>query len=85
MGDDVPKRSAYPRIDLDTVRETLSYMRDDMATTPDLARVSQALSRAIDEIAALGHRAPDPAQRQPGDAKVVPFGRMQFVPWLARN
>lgn len=41
-------------IDLDTVRETLSYMHDDMRSVPGLERVAAALGRAIEEIEATG-------------------------------
>lgn len=39
-----------PRIDLQTVRETLCYIRDDVATEPGLANVASALVRVIREI-----------------------------------
>lgn len=85
MSNEIAKPSGHPRIDLETVRETLAYIRDDMATMPEFANVKQALTKAIDEIARLtrDEAAAQPAQ-QP-DARIIPFTRMNFVPWTARN
>lgn len=44
------------RIDLETVRETLTYFRDDMATASEYARVAAALRTAISEIDAVLER-----------------------------
>lgn len=49
----ISRKTVQPAsIDLDTVRETLSYMHDDMRDAPGLERVAAALGRAIDEIEA---------------------------------
>lgn len=38
-----------PQIDLSTMRETLLYMHDDMARTPGLEKLRDALAAAIKE------------------------------------
>ncbi len=43
----------HPDLDLDSVRETLLYMRDDMAGVPGLERAAAALDVAIGEIDGL--------------------------------
>lgn len=49
-----------PLVDLDTVRETLVYMRDDMRRDPATAGVARALDEALTEIALLDSGAPLP-------------------------
>lgn len=61
--------SAVPMIDLDTVRETLLYMKDDLRRDPALARAADALDTAIQEIDKAG----------PGADRV-----MRVVPRMAR-
>lgn len=39
-----------PALDLDTVRETISYMRDDASRTPGYQRLTSALDAVLDEI-----------------------------------
>ena len=39
-----------PRIDLETVRETLEYIRSDVAYDRDLEHVSTALAEAISQV-----------------------------------
>lgn len=82
MASELEVRSAPPRIDLTTVRDTLRYMRDDMASLPELARIEQALSNAIDEISAV-ERFQIRAQT-PNCSTIVPLARMNFVPWRPR-
>ncbi|KUO63917.1 MAG: hypothetical protein APF80_06970 [Alphaproteobacteria bacterium BRH_c36] len=61
------------RIDLQTVRETLSYIRDDVAADPALANVASALSRAITEIDSADSRKNLPRHaRAPFDARFFP-------------
>jgi hypothetical protein len=43
----------HPDLDLDSVRETLLYMRDDLVGVPGLERAAAALDVAIGEIAGL--------------------------------
>ncbi len=44
------KRVQRPTLDLHTVFETLSYMRDDLARDPDLKKVAEALDLTLTEI-----------------------------------
>jgi len=69
--------TAEPRIDLETVRETLAYMHADMRNSERLAKVHEALGRVLDEIAAVEHaRTIDPP------SNVVDLaGWPQFVRW----
>jgi hypothetical protein len=76
---------ASSRIDLETVCETLRYIRSDMAKDPELAEVCQALSEAI---VAVG-KARTPVERLPTSAEVAGHGEgnvvrlpiMRFEPW----
>ena len=81
MSRDDKRRTNEPRIDLDTVRETLAYMHHDMQRSRRLARVSDALAVVLAEIAAVEAHA---AAEQPADAsRVVAFPalRPRFVAW----
>jgi len=70
-----------PRIDLDTVRETLTYLQSDMRSSPSLAHVSDALAQVIKEIAAIANRRP--REMQDASSNVLPLAafRPNFVPW----
>jgi hypothetical protein len=70
--------SARPRIDLETVRETLSYMQDDMRRSPDLARVCRALEDALREIDAV-RSSPRPGAIPAARGARIP--RLDLVPW----
>ncbi len=77
-------KGAEPRIDLETVRETLQYMQADMRNSARLAGVSEALGRVLAEIDAVaGHAKTEPARSNPDS--VVPFRAYhpKFVPWSA--
>lgn len=50
-----PKRNR-PLIDLGTVRETLSYIRDDFERVPALERAAEVLSLALAEVEAAERR-----------------------------
>lgn len=86
----------HPLIDLETVRETLAYMHDDMTGVTGLAKIRDALAHAMAEIEA--HEAardkqhastsPPPGMSQPecdrqNTAEVVAFTsfRPRFVAW----
>lgn len=61
------KHSPSPRsrrIDLETVRETMVYIRDDVAAEPELSEVADALEQAICALdtANLGGKAAKPTQ-----------------------
>lgn len=53
-------RANGPLIDLETVRETLLYMRDDMRRDPATSGVARALDEAINEIARIEMDEPTP-------------------------
>ena len=45
-----------PLIDLETVRDTLAYMHDDLKRVAGMERAAKALAEAIDEIAVADSR-----------------------------
>lgn len=58
------------RIDLQTVRETLCYMRDDVGSEPGLSRVASALDKAIQEIdASASPKQPHGSTKTPLEAR----------------
>ena len=50
MSIDKKKQTDIPRIDFETVRETLEYIRADFAQYRDLEHVSSALTEAISQV-----------------------------------
>ena len=80
-------RSQEPNIDVETVRDTIALIRGDIASSSRLSKVHEALSRALDEIAALEPVAAQPPPQEHPDAgrRVVPFPgfKPQFRPWSA--
>lgn len=57
----IPRRNPWPPVvDLGTVRETLSYMKDDMQRVPGLERVASAIEATLKEIDRA--RPPSPVQ-----------------------
>lgn len=68
----------HPDLDLDSVRETLIYMRDDFVGVPGLERAAAALDVAIGEIDGL---APAPA---PFAVATQAVSRPRFRKLLAR-
>jgi hypothetical protein len=72
---------ATARIDLDTIRETLLYMADDMAHEAHLSKVHGALLEAIREIDGSMGRT-EPCREQA--ASVLPFkpANPRFVRWV---
>lgn len=81
MTDEQASKPAHPRIDLDTVRETLAYMHGDMASAPELAQVHQALGRVLDEIAAIAPNVT--SQHLSTKSNVIALHGPRFVPWTA--
>lgn len=84
MSVDGHRRAGEPQIDLETVRETIAMIHDDMKRSTRLQKVHAALSNALKEIAAVETAAPrQPAV--PSGARVVAFPsfRPQFKPWTA--
>lgn len=70
--------TAEPRIDLETVRETLAYMHADTRGSERLAKVHEALGRVLEEIAAV-----EPARKVDPPSNVVELSAAwpQFVRW----
>lgn len=51
-----------PRIDLETIRETLAYIRDDVRNAPGLEGVAGALEEAVRKIDAVSARRRRPSR-----------------------
>jgi hypothetical protein len=58
-----------PLVDLDTIRETLAYIRDDIQRVPGLDRVAERLTAALAEIAAAERRRLAPVSHSIIDAR----------------
>lgn len=66
------------KIDLETMRETLAYMHDDTRRCPELAALSHALARTLDEIDAVE----GPCQKRiPPSETLHPLAVMRFERW----
>ena len=55
-GGDVYRKPAVSQVDLDVIRETLSYIRDDMRRVPGLEKAVERLSATLREISAAESR-----------------------------
>jgi hypothetical protein len=60
-----------PLVDLDTIRETLAYIRDDLARVPGLDRAAERLTLALAEIADAEQRRLGPISRSLIDARMA--------------
>jgi len=60
-----------PSIDLSTVRETLTYMRDDARSVPGLEQVAAALDTALSEVDAAEERL-QPVSLSPTMSRFLP-------------
>jgi hypothetical protein len=60
-----------PSIDLSTVRETLTYMRDDARSIPGLEQVAAALDTALSEVDAAERRL-QPVSYSPTMSRFLP-------------
>jgi len=56
MGEPLRNTPHVPLVDLETIRETLVYIRDDIQRVPGLERAAEGLTTVLAEIAAAGHR-----------------------------
>jgi hypothetical protein len=45
-----------PLVDLGTIRETLAYIRDDLARVPGLEGAAKLIASALDELSTAEHR-----------------------------
>lgn len=84
MSVDGHRRTGEPQIDLETVRETIAMIHDDMKRSARLQKVHAALTAALEEIAAV-EAAASGQPVVPSGARVVAFPafRPQFKPWTA--
>lgn len=78
----IPRPHSWPpALDLTTVRDTLDYMREDVARVPGLERVAAALEDALIEI--------EVAEREQSARLTLPAankaGTARFLPWNPRG
>jgi hypothetical protein len=71
MGDPLQHRPSVPLVDLDTIRETLTYIRDDIQRVPGLEKVADRLTAALVEMAAAERRRLGPISHSVIDARLV--------------
>jgi hypothetical protein len=64
-----------PAIDLDTIRETVSYMHDDVARVQELERLAAAFRSVLKELDAVGQPAAADAPARVMAARFIPFRR----------
>ena len=60
-----------PLVDLDTIRETIAYIRDDIQRVPGLDRAAERLTAALAEITAAERRRLAPVSHSIIDARPV--------------
>ncbi len=77
MKRDFPTPAVVPHIDLETVRETLAYIHDDVRRVPALAGLAGALGAALAEIEAVADGDTVPVARAVPD--LLP--RLRLIPW----
>ncbi len=70
----VRRTAKTPRVDLETVRETLVYMESDCRNCPGLEAVAAALEQAITEIDRAARLAGDTEARETVAARFIPAG-----------
>jgi hypothetical protein len=66
------QRPNVPLVDLDTIRETLLYIRDDMQRVPGLDRAAEHLTAALGELTAAERRRMAPLSTSVIDARILP-------------
>jgi len=72
MGEPLQQKPNMPLIDLDTIRETLLYIRDDVQRVPGLEAAAEHLTAALDEITAAERRRLAPVSSSIIEARFVP-------------
>jgi len=60
-----------PLVDLDTIRETLAYIRDDIQRVPGLDRAAELVTAALGEIAVAERRRLAPSSNSVIDARLA--------------
>lgn len=71
MGEPLQRRPNIPLVDLDTIRETLVYIRDDIQRVPGLEKAAERLNSALAEIAAAERRRMAPISHSVIDARLL--------------
>ena len=66
------QRPNVPLVDLDTIRETLLYIRDDMQRVPGLGRAAEHMTAALGELTAAERRRMAPLSTSVIDARILP-------------
>jgi hypothetical protein len=72
MGEPLRNNPHVPLVDLDTIRETLVYIRDDIQRVPGLERAAEGLTAVLAEIAAAERRRLAPLSMSVIDARRLP-------------
>lgn len=72
MGNGLQRKPNVPLVDLDTIRETLVYIRDDLKRVAGLERAADRLTAALGEIAAAERRRLAPLSLSVIDARALP-------------
>lgn len=70
----VRRQASKPRVDLQTVRETLVYMESDCRECPGLEGVAAALEQTITEIDRVGSAQDEAQPREVTAVKFIPAG-----------
>jgi hypothetical protein len=71
MGETLHLKPSVPLVDFDTIRETLTYIRDDIQRVPGLEKAADRLTAALAEIAAAERRRLAPVSHSLIDARVI--------------
>lgn len=72
MGEPLQHKLNMPLVDLETIRETLLYIRDDMQRVPELEKAAEHLTLALGEVTAAERRRLAPVSSSIIDARFVP-------------
>lgn len=71
MGEALHPKPGVPLVDFDTIRETLTYIRDDIQRVPGLEKAADRLTAALAEITAAERRRLAPVSHSIIDARLV--------------
>lgn len=66
------QKPQMPLVDLDTIRETLLYIRDDLQRVPGLERAAEKLTAALGELTAAERRRLAPLSQSVIEARFLP-------------
>jgi hypothetical protein len=65
------QKLSVPLVDLDAIRETLAYIRDDIRRVPGLEKAADRLTAALTEISEAERRRLGPVSHSIIDARLV--------------